>query len=91
VFVTQAKNSLGWYYAVCTDHERVWFENEDFKDFLNVAASLTRTNMASEDPANESIYKARAAQYEKWRTALYEAESKKSIAQRLWERITASH
>jgi hypothetical protein len=47
--------------------------------------------MANEDRANESIYKARAAQYEKWRDALYEAESKKSFVQRLWERATASH
>jgi hypothetical protein len=89
VFVTEAKSKLGWYYEVCTDHGGGWFENEDFKDFLHVAASLTSINMAIEDRANESTYKARAAQYEKWRDALYEAEGKKSITQRLWERVTA--
>jgi len=53
------------YYEVCTDHGKgsfASFANEDFKDFLNVAASLTSINMAIEDHANENIYKARAAQ-----------------------------
>ena len=45
--------------------------------------------VAGDDPANASTYKARAAQYEKWREALYEAESKKGWARRIWERITA--
>ena len=93
VFVTEAKSNLGWYYEVCTDHAGglSLFANEDFKGFLDSAASLTRINMAIEDPANESIYKARAAQYEKWRDVLYEAEGKKSIARRIWESLTASH
>jgi hypothetical protein len=91
VFVTETKSKLGWYYKVCTDHDRNWFADEDFKSFLNVAASLTSINMAVDDPANESTYKARAAQYEKWREALYEAESKKGWARRIWERITAPH
>jgi hypothetical protein len=90
-FVTEAKSNLGWYYKVCTDHEGDWFENEDFKNFLHVAASLTSINMAIDDPANESTYKVRAAQYEKWRDALYAAEGRKSVAQRLWERVTGSH
>ena len=90
-FVTEAKSNLGWYYVVCTDHAENWFANEDLKEFLYVAASLTGINMAIEDPANESIYKARAAQYEKWRDVLYEAEGKKSIARRIWESLTASH
>jgi hypothetical protein len=47
--------------------------------------------MAIEDPANESTYKARAAQYKKWRDALYAAESKKSLVRRIWERLTAPH
>jgi hypothetical protein len=50
VFVMEAKSNLGWYYEVCTDHAEDWFENKDFKDFLYVAASLTRVNMAIEDP-----------------------------------------
>ncbi len=87
-FVTEAKRSLGWYYEVCTDHGGGWFENEDFKDFLHVAASLTSINMAIEDRSNESTYKARAAQYEKWRSDLYAAEDKKSFVQRTWERFT---
>lgn len=93
-FVTEAKRSLGWYYEVCTDHGEgsfASFANEDFKDFLNVAASLTSINMAIDDRANESTYKARAAQYEKWRSDLYAAEGKKSFVQRTWERFTASH
>jgi hypothetical protein len=89
VFVTEAKSELGWYYKVCTDHEGGWFDNEDFKNFLYVAASLTRVNMAIEDRANESTYYTRAAQYEKWRNALYAAESKKSWTRRIWERLTA--
>jgi hypothetical protein len=60
-----------------------------FKDFLYVAASLTSVNMAIDDPANASTYKARAAQYEKWQTALVAAEGEKGIARRLWERVTA--
>jgi len=71
MFLFEAKSNLGWYYEVCTDHADSWFKNEDFKDFLYVAASLTRVNMASHDPTNASTYKARAAQYEKWRDALY--------------------
>jgi hypothetical protein len=89
VFVTEAKSYLGWYYVVCTDHSDSWFENKDFKDFLYVVASLTSINMANEDPANASTYKARAAQYEKWRDALYAEEGKKSVARRIWERLTA--
>jgi hypothetical protein len=91
VFVTEAKSNFGWYYKVCTDHGGGWFENEDFKDFLYAAASLTRVNMAIDDAANESTYKARAAQYEKWRDALYAAEGKKSLPRRIWERLTAPH
>jgi hypothetical protein len=89
LFVREAKSRLGWYYTVCTDHADDWFEKEDYKTFLYVAASLTGINMANEDRANESIYKARAAQYEKWRDALYEAEGKKSFARRIWEHLTA--
>jgi hypothetical protein len=59
------------------------------RQFLSVAASLTRVNMAIEDPVNESTYKARAARYEKWRDALYEAEGRKSLGRRIWERLTA--
>jgi hypothetical protein len=62
VFLTEAKSQLVWYYKVCTDHGENWFDKEDFKNFLSVAASLMRVNMAIEDPANESTYKARAAQ-----------------------------
>ena len=91
MFVYEAKTNLGWYYEVCTDHVDSWFKNEDFKDFLYVAASLTQVNMASDDPANASTYKARAAQYEKWRDALYAAEGKKSLARRIWERLSAPH
>ena len=90
VFVYEAKSNLGWYYKVCTDHAGGdWFENKDFKDFLYVAASLTSVNMAVDDPANKNTYKARAAQYEKWRDALYAAEEKKGIARRLWERVVS--
>ena len=91
VFVTEAKSQLGWYYVVCTDHADAWFKKQEFKDFLYVAASLTSTYMASDDRANESTYKARAAQYEKWRDALYVEEGKKSFARRMWERFTAPH
>jgi hypothetical protein len=90
-FVTEAESNLGWYYTVCTDHAEDWFKDKDFKEFLYVAASLTSVNMAIDDPANASTYKARAAQYEKWRDALYEAEGKKSFARRVWESLTASH
>jgi hypothetical protein len=88
LFVTEAKSRLGWYYEVCTDHGGGWFK-KDFKDFAYTAASLMRINMSIEDPANENIYKARAAKYEKWRDALYEAESKKSWLQRIWQRFSA--
>jgi hypothetical protein len=88
LFVTAAKSELGWYYVVCTDHDENWFKNEEFRDFLNVAASLTKIDMAVDDPVNESTYKARAAQYEKWRDALYAAEGKKSLVRRIWERLT---
>jgi hypothetical protein len=47
--------------------------------------------MANEDPANESTYKARAAQYEEWRDALYASEAKKSFAEGIWEHFTAPH
>jgi hypothetical protein len=91
VFLTEAKSKLGWYYRVCTDHQGSWFDKEDLKDFLNNAAALMSINMAIEDRANESTYKARAAQYEKWREALYAAESQKGLARRMWERLTAPH
>lgn len=87
VFVTEAKSRLGWYYEVCTDHAGGLFEKEDFKDFAHVAASLTKIDMAIDDPANANIYKERADKYEKWRSALYAAESNKSWLQRLWERM----
>jgi hypothetical protein len=90
-FVTEAKSQLGWYYKVCTDHAEAFFKEADFKDFLISAASLTRINMAIDDPANESTYKSRSAQYEKWRDALYVEESKKGFARRLWERMTTPH
>jgi hypothetical protein len=91
VFVTEAKSQLGWYYKVCTDHEGGWWEKHDFKDFLFTAASLIRVNMSVEDPANENTYKARAEKYERWRDALYAAESKKSLAERIWQRFFAPH
>ena len=90
VFVTEAKSRLGWYYKVCTDHEEAWFDKEDFKNFLGVAESLTRINMAIDDSANASMYEARAAQYKKWRDALYEVEAKKGLVRRIWERMTGS-
>src|SRR5262249_27053503 len=71
VFLTEAKIQLGWYYVVCTDHDNDWFEKEDLKDFFYVAASLTKVNLAIDDPVNESTYNARAAKYETWRNALY--------------------
>jgi hypothetical protein len=90
-FVNEAKRILSWYYEVCTDHGKGSFDSfnkNDFKDFLGVASSLTGINMAIDDRANESAYKARAAQYERWRDTLYEAEGKKSFVQRTWERFT---
>jgi hypothetical protein len=71
LFVTEAKSRLGWYYVGCTDHSDAWFNEDDFKGFAIVAASLTSVDMAINDPANENIYKARAAKYEKWAKALY--------------------
>lgn len=88
-FVTEAKFQLSWYYKVCTDHADSWFVKEDFKDFLHVAASLTSVNMATDDPGNANIYKARADKYERWRDALYTAEGQKSVVRRIWERVTA--
>jgi hypothetical protein len=88
LFVIAAKSTLGWYYEVCTDHTGGWFK-EDFKNFAYDAASLMRTNMSYEDPANENIYKERAAKYERWRDALYTAESKKGWFQRIWQRFSA--
>lgn len=90
VFVAAAKSDLGWYYKVCTDHTGGWFEDQDFKNFLGVASSLTRVNMAIDDPANENTYKARAAKYEEWRAALYAAEENKGAVRRLWERLNSS-
>jgi hypothetical protein len=89
--LTEAKSRLGWYYVVCTDHSDAWFNEDDFKGFAIVAASLTSVDIAINDPANENIYKARAAKYEKWRDALYAAEGKKSLARRVWEHLTAPH
>jgi hypothetical protein len=86
VFVTEAESQLGWYYKVCTDHEGAWLKKDDFKNFLYTAASLTRVNMAVEDPANEGTYKERAAKYERWQHDLYTAESKKSWVERIWQR-----
>ena len=94
VFVNEAKRNLSWYYEVCTYNGAgsfASFAKEDFKDFLYVASTLTGINMANEDRANESTYKARAAQYEKWRDALYAAEGKKSFVRRTWERFTGPH
>jgi hypothetical protein len=91
LFVTEAKSKLGWYYEVCTDHTGGWFEKHDFKDFAYVAASLTQIDMAADDPANANIYKARAAKYEKWRDALYAAESKKSLVLRIWQWFFSSN
>jgi hypothetical protein len=91
LFVDEAKSSLGWYYEVCTDHRGGLFDDSDLKNFLIFAASLTRINMAIEDPANGSTYKTWAAQYEKWYDALYEIDCKKSWACRIWEWLTAPH
>jgi hypothetical protein len=44
-----------------------------------------RINMSVEDPANGSTYKARSDKYEGWQAALYEAESKKSWTERIWQ------
>lgn len=87
LFVSEAKSRLGWYYEICTDHVggSSMFKKEDFKDFAYSAASLTKINMAIEDPTNANTYKQRADKYEHWRGALYEAESKKSLAQRIWQ------
>ena len=62
-FVTEAKSKLGWYYEVCTDHTAGgWVKEKDFKDFAYVAASLTRVNMAIEDPVNENILQGAGSQ-----------------------------
>ncbi len=73
LFVSEAKSRLGWYYEVCTDHVEGTdlFRNSDFKEFAVVAADLTDAQMTVDNPANASIYKARAAKYEKWSKALY--------------------
>jgi hypothetical protein len=89
LFVTEAKSRLGWYYVVCTDHATGLFEKDDFKDFAYVAASLTKIDMAIDDPANANIYQQRADKYQKWHDALYAAESKKSWLQRIWQRFFA--
>jgi hypothetical protein len=92
VFVTEAKSKLGWYYEVCTDHAGELFKKKyDFKDFADVAADLMRIDMSIDDPANESTYKARAIKYERWRNALYEAESKKSWYNWVWQRFFGSY
>ena len=85
LFVSEAKFRLGWYYEICTDHVdgSSIFKKDDFKDFANAAASLTKIDMAIDDPANANVYKERADKYERWRNALYDAESKKSWFQRL--------
>jgi hypothetical protein len=88
LFVDEAKSSLGWYYEVCTDHRGGLFDDSDLRHFLLFAPSLTRINMAIEDPANASTYKTRAAQYKKWFDALYEIERKLSWAWRIWKWLT---
>lgn len=88
LFVAEAKSKLGWYYEVCTDHAGGLFEKEDFKDFANVAASLTRIDLSVDDPANANLYKARADKYEKWEHAL---ESKKSWPKRIWQSFFTPH
>lgn len=87
LFVTEAKHQLGWYYDICTDHldGSAMFKKKDFKEFAFYAASLTKVNMAIDDPPNASLYKARAGKYEGWAKALYEAEGKKGWLQRLWQ------
>jgi hypothetical protein len=67
------------------------FEKRDFKDFAYVAADLMGIDMSIDDPANENIYKARAAKYEKWTDALYAAESKKSWLRRIWQSFFTPH
>jgi hypothetical protein len=89
LFVTEAKSRLGWYYEVCTDHAGGLFKEKDFKDFAYVAASLTKIDMAIDDPANANVYKERADKYERWGNALYDAESNKSWLQRIWQRFFA--
>lgn len=89
LFVSEAKFKLGWYYEICTDHASGLFKKDDFKDFAYAAASLTKINMAIDDPANANVYKERADKYERWRNALYDAESKKSWLQRIWQRFFA--
>ena len=61
------------------------FKKKAFKEFAFYAASLTKVNMAIDDPPNASLYKARADKYEGWAKALYEAEGKKGWLQRLWQ------
>lgn len=91
MFVGEAKSKLGWYYEICTDHVggTSIFKKDDFKDFAYAAASLTKIDMAIDDPANANIYKQRADKYEHWHDALYEAESKKSWLQRILQRYFA--
>ncbi len=89
ISLIEAKSQLGWYYVVCADHDNNWFEKDDLKTFLYAVASLMKVNMAIEDPINEGTYKARAAKYETWQNALYAAESKKSLPQRVWQRFFA--
>jgi hypothetical protein len=55
VFVTEAESNLGWYYEVCTDHADVWFEKNDFKDFLYSAALLTSVHMARRSRQREHL------------------------------------
>jgi hypothetical protein len=90
LLLVHAKSQLGFYYLVCTDHESAFWKDWDFARFLYTAESLVRINMAIEDPANANTYKARAAKYKGWSDALYAAESKKSWAERLWQRFFGS-
>jgi hypothetical protein len=85
--VVSAESKLGWYYEVCADHVEGFnvFKKKDLKEFLFSAASLSKINMAIEDPVNGSLYKARAAKYEKWNSTLYEMERNKSWTLRIWE------
>jgi hypothetical protein len=89
LFVTSAKYPLGWYYEICTDHVggSSMFKDKDFKDFAFYAAALTKVNMAIDDPPNASIYKQRAEKYQHWAEALYAAESKKSVVDRIWQKF----
>lgn len=85
--VTRARSRLGWWYVVCTDHDALVIQQpEGLKEFLLSAESLTKVNMAVYDRANEATYKSRAAKYDGWWKALWEAEGKKPLAQRLWQR-----